>query len=63
MPCTLGRRAVPNPVRRQFDHAVLDAYGWACDVGDEEILGQLLALNLERAGTLDPRMVLELVHS
>jgi len=42
---------------RTLDDAVLDAYGWPRDLGDEEILGRLLALNLERAGTLDPRMV------
>jgi len=32
----------------RLDHAVLDAYGWPHDLGDEEILSQLLALNLER---------------
>ena len=35
---------------RKLDEAVLDAYGWAHDVGDEEMLGRLLALNLERSG-------------
>jgi len=30
---------------------VLDAYGWPHDLGDEEILERLLALNLERAAT------------
>jgi len=34
-----------------LDHAVLDAYGWPHDLGDEELLARLLALNLERAGT------------
>jgi hypothetical protein len=29
---------------------VLDAYGWPHDLGDEEILERLLALNLERGG-------------
>jgi hypothetical protein len=28
---------------------VFAAYGWPRDLGDEEILGRLLALNLERA--------------
>ena len=36
---------------RRLDEAVLDAYGWPHDVREEEILGRLLALNLERAGT------------
>jgi len=48
---------------RRLDLAVLDAYGWPHDLGDEEILGRLLALNLERAGALDPRMVPEVVGS
>ncbi len=48
---------------RRLDDAVLDAYGWPHDLGDEEILGRLLALNLERAGTLDPSMVPEVVGS
>jgi len=39
-----------------------DAYGWPHDLGDEEILGRLLALNLERAGALYPRMVPGLVR-
>jgi len=47
----------------RLDHAVLDAYGWPHDLGDEEILGRLLALNLERAGALDPGMVPDLVVS
>jgi type II restriction/modification system DNA methylase subunit YeeA len=34
---------------RKLDEAVLDAYGWPHDLGDEEILERLLALNLERA--------------
>ncbi len=34
---------------RRLDDAVLDAYGWPCDLGDEDILSHLLALNLERA--------------
>ncbi len=47
----------------RLDRAVLDAYGWPHDLGDEEILGRLLALNLERAGALDPRMASGLVSS
>ncbi len=39
---------------RRLDDAVLDAYGWPRDLGDEEILGRLLALNLERAGCVAP---------
>jgi type II restriction/modification system DNA methylase subunit YeeA len=34
----------------KLDRAVLDAYGWPHDLGDEEILSRLLALNLARAG-------------
>jgi len=34
----------------RLDDAMLDAYGWSHDLGDDEILGRLLALNLERAG-------------
>jgi hypothetical protein len=36
---------------RKLDEAVLDAYGWPHDLGDEEILARLLALNLERAAS------------
>ena len=28
---------------------MLEAYGWPCGLGDQEILERLLALNLERA--------------
>ncbi len=35
---------------KDLDRAVLDGYGWPHDLGDEEILERLLALNLERAG-------------
>ncbi len=48
---------------RRLDDAVLDAYGWPRDLGDEDILAKLLALNLERAGVLDPSMVPDLVVS
>jgi len=39
----------------RLDRAVLDAYGWPHDLGDEEILGRLLALNLERVEASNPR--------
>jgi hypothetical protein len=35
--------------RRRLDEAVFDAYGWPHDLGDDEVLARLLALNLERA--------------
>jgi hypothetical protein len=38
-----------DAAHRQLDAAVLAAYGWPADLGDEEILARLLALNLERA--------------
>lgn len=34
----------------ELDSAVAAAYGWAADIDDDEVLKQLLALNLERAG-------------
>ncbi len=34
----------------KLDRAVLDAYGWPHDLGDEEILGRLLDENLRRSG-------------
>jgi hypothetical protein len=39
-----------------LDRAVLAAYGWPADIGDEELLDRLLALNPERAEapTRDP---------
>jgi methylase of polypeptide subunit release factors len=33
----------------RLDAAVLAAYGWPAEIGDEELLARLLALNLERA--------------
>jgi hypothetical protein len=33
----------------KLDRAVLDAYDWPHDIGDDEILARLLALNAERA--------------
>jgi hypothetical protein len=35
---------------RRLDEAVFAAYGWLADLSDDEVLGRLLALNLERAG-------------
>ena len=34
----------------ELDAAVAVAYGWAVDLGEQEVLGRLLGLNLERAG-------------
>jgi type II restriction/modification system DNA methylase subunit YeeA len=36
----------------RLDRAVLDAYGWPHDLTDDEILGRLLALNLERSTSM-----------
>ena len=33
---------------KKLDEAVFAAYGWKSDLSDEEILGKLLSLNLER---------------
>ena len=38
-----------DQAHRRLDAAVLSAYGWPRDLGDDEILARLLALNLERA--------------
>lgn len=38
-----------DDIHTALDHAVLDAYGWAHSLSDEQILEHLLALNLERA--------------
>jgi hypothetical protein len=34
---------------RRLDEAVFAAYGWSPDIGDDELLAKLLALNLERS--------------
>ncbi len=39
-----------DQAHKRLDAAVLAAYGWPADLGDEEILARLLALNLARAG-------------
>ena len=44
------RPAWLDAAHKVLDAAVFDAYGWPHDLGDEEILARLLALNLERAG-------------
>ena len=36
-------------IHDDLDAAVIEAYGWPADVGDEEILERLVALNKERA--------------
>ncbi len=36
-------------VHERLDQAVLAAYGWPADIGTDELLARLLALNLERA--------------
>src|SRR5262249_44515935 len=38
-----------DQAHRQLDAAVFDAYGWPPHLNDDEIMGRLLALNLERA--------------
>jgi hypothetical protein len=40
---------------RRLDEAVFAAYGWSPDLGDDELLAKLLALNLERAAGEDGR--------
>jgi type II restriction/modification system DNA methylase subunit YeeA len=43
------RPAWLDHAHQKLDAAVADAYGWPADLTDEQILGKLLALNLERA--------------
>lgn len=38
-----------NNAHKKLDAAVFTAYGWSNDLGDEEILERLLALNLQQA--------------
>ncbi len=52
--CTLTNLYNARPTwldlaQRRLDEAVFAAYGWKSDMGDEEILEKLLALNLERS--------------
>lgn len=43
------RPAWLDHAHRELDAAVAAAYGWPADIGEEEALARLLALNLERA--------------
>lgn len=43
------RPAWLDNAHRELDEAVAAAYGWPVDLSDDEILGKLLELNLERA--------------
>ena len=52
---TLTNLSVQRPTwldlaHRTLYHAVLDAYGWPHDLGGDDILARLLALNLEGTG-------------
>jgi type II restriction/modification system DNA methylase subunit YeeA len=47
-------------VHRDLDTAVADAYGWKSDMSDDETLGKLLALNLERVGNT-PEIALSVI--
>ena len=44
-----GLVSVLKQIHDELDAAVADAYGWPADLGDEEILRRLVALNAERA--------------
>jgi hypothetical protein len=43
------RPAGLEQARCQLDEAVFAACGWPADLGDDDLLARLLALNLERA--------------
>ena len=43
---------------RALDEAVAEAYGWPANLSDDEVLSRLLALNLERASSNQPRSAL-----
>ena len=43
------RPAWLDHAHRDLDAAVAAAYGWPADIGEEDALARLLALNLERA--------------
>jgi hypothetical protein len=43
------RPAWLDNAHRALDEAVAAAYGWPAEIGEEDALGRLLALNLERA--------------
>jgi hypothetical protein len=44
------RPAWLDNLHRELDAAVAAAYGWSADIGNDEVLARLLALNLELAG-------------
>jgi hypothetical protein len=46
---TRGRVLILKELHDQIDAATADAYGWPCDLTDEQILERLVALNAERA--------------
>ena len=43
------RPAWLDNAHRRLDEAVFAAYGWPPDLGDDDLLARLLALNLERS--------------
>ncbi|MCI0461998.1 MAG: hypothetical protein L0Z62_34030, partial [Gemmataceae bacterium] len=49
-----SRPAWLDQAHRKLDQAVFAAYGWKPEMVDEQILGSLLALNLERAARQGP---------
>ena len=49
------RPAWLDNAHRDLDAAVTAAYGWPADIGEEEALSRLLALNLERASAASKR--------
>ncbi|HSZ57709.1 MAG TPA: hypothetical protein VK797_18750 [Tepidisphaeraceae bacterium] len=44
-----GLVSVLKQIHDDLDAAVAEAYGWPADLGDEEILRRLVALNAQRA--------------
>jgi SAM-dependent methyltransferase len=44
-----GSVGVIHELHQHIDRAVADAYGWPADLGEEDILTRLIALNAERA--------------
>jgi hypothetical protein len=44
------RPAWLDNAHRDLDRAVAAAYGWPAEIGEDDALARLLALNLERAG-------------
>ena len=46
------RPAWLRDIHARLDQAVLAAYGWPADIGDDDLLERLLALNLERASAV-----------